>query len=441
MRTGTATGWMRGSVNRLIKPEYQHYLGSFLLQVSMVIGVTLIPFFTFQHLGGRERGAALAYGVTMLSLGVVCILSSPFVSALRNGLIFCLVGSIGFGVFYAAAMFATTVTVFCVLTGIAMVFFSLAWPAMQSWLGAQRDLKLRMKSFSSFNVAIGLGLVVGPYIAGVAYEVNYRLAFSMVFVTGVLAALLLFTLPREKHYFELPVAAEVAIGDGKGCERNDNSDEVYLYCGWLTNLLGWGLTGAVRTVYAWQVDRLVHGGKLVLFSKALPLHVFTAHSTPTAATLYSWMQSILSLGYFIAILAMSRTVRWQHRFGVIVACQALLGAGIWMLAGSGSLLVILICHAVLGAFAGFGYLGSQCYSSTNPQLKHRRIAMNEGLAHSVSFAIPVAYAQLGTWYGVTWAFRYTPLFLAAFLVLQLLSLKYAKQKLAAGVLSAQQIVC
>src|SRR5258708_10580474 len=97
---GTVIGWMRGSVNRrIIKPEYQHYFGSFLLQLSMVVGTTLIPFFTFQHLGGKERGAVLAYGVVMLSLGGTCILSAPFVSALRNGLIYCLVGSIGFGIF------------------------------------------------------------------------------------------------------------------------------------------------------------------------------------------------------------------------------------------------------------------------------------------------------------------------------------------------------
>ena len=432
---------MRGSVYRFIKPEYQHYLGSFLLQASVVVGVTLIPFFTFQHLGGRERGASLAYGVVSLSLGGACILSAPFVSAVRNGLVYCLVGSVGFGVFFAAGMFAKNITVFCLLTGISMVFFALAWPAMQSWLGAQRNEILRTKSFSSYNMAIGLGLTAGPFIAGVAYEVDYRLAFLVVLLLGVLAAILLFTLPQEKHYFDIPAAVDVTNAGGSSCERKDNSNEVYLYCGWLTNMLGWGLTGAVRTVYAGQVDRMVHGGKLVLLSTGLPLHVFTAQSAPTAATLYSWMQTVLSLGYFIAVLAMSRTVRWQHRFGVIVACQALLGAGIWVLAGSDSLFVILICHLVMGAFTGFGYLGSQCYSSTNPQLKHRRIALNEGLSHSTGFALPLVFAQLGTWYGMTWAFRYTPLFLAAYVVLQFLSLKYAKRKLAAGVSSAQEILC
>lgn len=432
---------MRGSVNRLIKPEYQHYLGSFLLQVSVVVGVTLIPFFTFQHLGGRERGAALAYGVVSLSLGGACILSAPFVSALRNGLVYCLVGSIGFGIFYAAAMFAKNITVFCLLTGISMGFFALAWPAMQSWLGAQRNEVLRTKSFSGYNVAIGLGLTVGPFIAGVTYEMDYRLAFSVVLLLSVVAACLLFTLPHEKYYFDIPAAVDAANAGGSTCERKDNRNEVYLYCGWLTNMLGWGLTGAVRTVYAGQVDRMVHNGKLVLLSQALPLHVFTTQSDPTAAKLYSWMQTVLSLGYFLAILAMSRTVRWQHRFGVVVACQALLGAGIWVLSGSESLFVILICHVLMGAFTGFGYLGSQCYSSSTPQLKHRRIALNEGLSHSTGFALPLVFAQLGTWYGMTWAFRYTPLFLAAFVVLQFLSLKYAKRKLAAGVSSVQQILC
>ncbi len=427
------------SVNRLIKAEYQHYLGSFLLQVSMVVGVTLIPFFTFQHLGGRERAAAMAYGIQMLSLGGACILSAPLVSALRNGLIFCLVGSVGFGVFYAAAMFAKNITVFCVLTGIAMGFFALAWPALQSWLGAQLDDKLRTKSFSRFNVAIGLGLTVGPFFAGLFYEVDFRIAFFGVFLTSVLAALLLFMLPQERDYFGRPAGVDGSNASGSGPDPKDDRNEVYLYCGWLTNLLGWGLTGAVRTVYAGQVDQLVRSGKLVLFSQSLPLHIFTSQSAPTAATLYSWMQTILSLGYFIAILAMGRTVRWQHRFGLIVAAQALLGSGIWMLAGSHSLIVVLICHGVIGAFAGFGYMGSQCYSAANPQLKHRRIALNEGISHSTGFALPLVFAQLGTWYGMTWPFKYTPLFLTAFVGLQFLSLKYARQRLATGALLAQEV--
>lgn len=427
---------MRGSVNRRIKPEYQHYLGSFVLQASVVAGVTLVPFFTFQHLGGRERATALAYGVISLSLGGACILSAPFVSALRNGLTYCLIGSVGFGVFFAAAMFAKTINLFSILTGISMIFFALAWPAMQSWLGAQRDEKLRVKSFSRYNVAIGLGLTVGPFIAGVLYEVDYRLAFLGVFLSGVLAALLLFTLPREKGYFASPDHAGGQNLPDSGIGQKDEASEIYLYCGWLTNMLGWGLTGAVRTVYAGQVDRLVQGGKLFLLSKSLPLHVFTAHTAPTAATLYSWMQTILSLGYFIAVLAMGRTVRWQHSFAVLVVSQAMLGAAIWTLAGSNSLVVVLICHALMGAFTGFGYMGSQCYSSANPRFKHRRIALNEGFSHTTGFALPLVFAQLSAWYGITWPFKFAPVLIAAFIALQSLSLKYSKWRLGSVVFSA-----
>lgn len=429
-------GWL--SVNRRLKPEYQHYLGSFLLQVSMIVAWTIVPFYTFQHLRGGVRAAALAYGVLTLSLGATCLMSVPFVSTLRNGLLCCLVGSIGFGVFYSTAVFANNMTAFCILIGLSMVFFGLAWPALQSWLGAQPDGKLRTQSFSYFNVAIGMGLTLGPFVAGVFYEIDFRISFLGVLLLSTLAAILFFTLPRETAYFGS--SAGVADSDAvvTGNSEEDNGNEVYLYCGWLTNMLGWGLTGAVRTVYAGQVNQLVQRGQLILLSDRAPLHVFAAQSAPSAATLYSWMQTILSLGYFVAILAMGRTVRWQHRFWLLAASQALLGIAIWVLAGSHSLIVILMCHAVMGAFTGFGYMGSQCYSAANPLLKHRRFALNEGLSHSAGFVVPLAFAQLGTWYGMTWPFRITPLLLAAFIVLQLLSLRYARRRLARGVLSTQE---
>jgi MFS family permease len=427
--------------DKTLKPEHQHYLGSFLLQCAMMLGMTLVPFFTFEHLGGKERAAALAYGVQMLSLGATCILSAPFVTGLRNGLLCCLVGIIGFGVFYAAGVFSPGITVFCILTGISMAFFALAWPALQSWLGAQSDPKLRTKSFSHFNIAIGLGLTVGPLVAGLIYQVDFRLAFLSVLLMSACAALLIVRLPREQEYFGscANVGKSDTLSDSDFEMKSGNADEVYLYCGWLTNMLGWGLTGAVRTVYARQVDELVQHGQLVLLAQRLPLHVFTAQGTPAAATVYSWMQTILSLGYFVVILLMGWTTRWQHRFWLLVASQALLGAAIWQLARSRSLLLILLCHAVMGGFTGFAYLASQCYSSANPLLKHRRIALNEGLSNGNSFVMPLAFAQLSMWYGTTWPFRNTPYFLVAVVVMQFLSLQYAKRKLTGRPLAVQEV--
>lgn len=417
-------------MRRFIKPEIQHYLGSFLLQTSHSVAMTLIPFFTFQHLGGKERAAALVYGLQTLSLGATCFLSAPLLSKVRNGLICCLVGAAGFGIFYCSAMFATRVGVFCFLACVAMAFFAIAWPAMQSWLGAQPDGKLRTKSFSYFNLSLGLGLTLGPLVAGVFYGINFRFAFLAVLALSWLAAVLLFALPHERKYFR-----EFGRPDEPDRREEDRAsahirNEVFIYCGWLTNMLGWGLTGAVRTVYAGQVNHLVQKGQLVLFSQSIPIHVFTSQQGVGAATLYTWMQAVLSLGYFAAILVMGRTVRWQHRFWLTAAFECILGIAIWVLAGSQSLIVILICHATLGAFTGFGYMGSQCYSAANPQFKHRRIAINEGLAQAGSFSFPQIFAQLGTMHGLAWPFSYTPVLLAGFGGLQLLSIKAAKWRVA-----------
>ena len=416
-------------MSRPIEPELQHYLGSFLLQTAMMAAMTLIPFFCFQHLGGGERSAALAYGVQTLSLGITCFVSAPFVSHWRNGLLGCFVGAAGFGAFYFLASFAESVIAFCVLTGISMCFFALAWPALQSWLGAQPNEQKRTTSFSRFNIAIGLGLTAGPLVEGGLDQLNFRAAFLGVLLLSLAAAALLFILPQEKAYFSSHAVPDSSAPSHPVSAANCRASEIFLYCGWVMNMVGWGLTGAVRTVYAGQLARLVHRGQLVLLSLSLPVHVFTATGGPAAATLYSWLQTVLSLGYFGAILLMGRTTRWQHKIGLIVAAQTALAAGIWVLAGSQSLLLIFACHATMGAYTGFAYMSSQCYSTANPARKHTRIAINEGLSQSSGFILPLAFAQLGAWYGLSRPFQYAPLLLAGVIIFELISLRYAKRRI------------
>lgn len=428
-----------GSPTRRLTPEFQHYVGTFLLQLAMMIAMTVIPFFTFQHLGGREWDAALAYGVQVLSLGVACLLSASFISVLRNALLCCLIGSVGFGAFYSTAIFAHSVVAFCILTGLAMFFFALAWPALQSWLGSQRDAALRAKSFSYLNLSIGLSLTLGPFITGLLYGVDYRLPFLAALLLSLAAGIVLFILPHEHAYFAEAQVTYPTEPCATSTPQTDTGNDTYLYCGWLTNMLGWGITGAVRTVYAGRLDQMVQQGTLVVFSHSLPLHVFTAQLGPSAATLYSWMQGVLSLGFFLTILVMGRTVRWQHQFGLVIVSMALLGAGIWLLADSHSLIVILLCHAITGAFTGFGYMSSQCYSTANALHKHKHLALNEGLSHSTGFILPLAFAQLGTWYGITWPFTHTSVILIAFVAFQFLSLRYARRNAATATLSARNV--
>ena len=425
-------------MKRLIKPELQHYLGSFLLQTAMMAAMTLIPFFCFQHLEGKERSAALAYGVQTLSLGVTCFLSAPLVSKWKNGLLGCLIGSFGFGAFYFCASFTTSLIPFCVLTGIAMCFFALAWPALQSWLGAQPDEQRRTKSFSYFNVAIGLGLIAGPLVEGPLYQMNFRAAFFAVCLLSIAAAVLLFTLPHEKQYFSSSVAspAEAPVRPASDASR---ASELFLYCGWLTNMLGWGITGAIRTVYAGRVNELVYRGQLVLLSAATPWHTFTARGTP-AASLYSELQAMYSLGYFAAIVALGCTTRWQQRISLVICFEACLGATTWILGNSRSLLLMLMCHSIVGAVTAFGYLGSQCYSAANPSFKHRRIAVNEGLAQSAGFVIPLLFAQFGIWYGLSWPFKHAYLLLGGFALLQLFSLRFARSQLNRRPFDAQNVI-
>lgn len=409
-----------------MKAENRHYLAMFFLQTSMMLGMTLIPFFIFDHLNGDALSVAIAYGVQSLALGVVCLVSAPFLTGVKNGLFWSIIGAFGFAFFYAISVVSPNTLTFFALTGLAMAFLALAWPAMQSWLGAQPDERLRTKSFSYLNIALGLGLVAGPIIAGVLYNMDFRLAFAGVFVLGIFSVLLIQWLPKEHEHFGI---IKNVTANHNNNSKTDTKNESFVYVGWFTAVLAWGLIGMVRTLYPKQIEELVTVGQMVLFSHGMPLHVFGSGASVSPATLYSWMQSFLSAGFFIAALVMGRTICWQHRFWLIIMVQMITGASLWLLAISGSLIVILISHLVIGLFGGFTYLSAQCYSSTNFKLKHRRLAISQGLQSSGSFALPLVFAQFATWFGLLWPFKVTPILLIGMIALQLFLLNYGRRKL------------
>lgn len=403
-----------------MKPETRLYVGLFGVQTAMMVGVMIIPFFVKEHLvGGDDRAVVNAYGVQMVGLAAVCLLSAPFLNRVKNSVLCAFIGFVLFGVPYTLCIFCRTPLQYYIAGAVSMAGLAIAWPAMLAWLGGQPDEKLRTRNLAYFNTIVGVGLFVGGVIAGPLYDWDYRLAFAAVGILSAIGIVFIRTLPREKDYFG---AAEIHQDKDQAVDVESEpwrANEAFMYCIWLASFAAWGLVSATRTLYPAHLTNLLKEGSLMLFSQEWPLG---------KATLYTWIQAGLSLTFALTAFAMGRTTKWERKFWLIATTQVVTAVAIFLLSGTRSVLLILACHLVFGADTAFCNLSSQFYSVANPKRKQMRSAINQGLASLSDWLVPLAVVQLAMHSSPIAPFRFMPSVMIAVIGAEALLLMYGKSR-------------
>lgn len=380
-----------------------------LLDCSMIVGVTALPFFVFDRLGGGARMSGAVMAVHALAYAACSLTSSGFVSRARNGLVWAMVG-IGLMAFvFPAAVLLRNPYVYLLVSTPGYAGLALAWPALWSWLGGEPDLKVRTRRMSHYNLAWSAGLAVGPLFAGPLYLLDYRLPFLALTCLASMAGLLVATLPHEKMHYAPPTPDAA----GKSA-ANVTKSEAHLYATWVACALSIALLGASRSVFPKQVENLAEAGTLVLGLDASTAWGFLRK--PEVA--FSYLAFILNAGRVLVFIAMGMTKRWQHSFGLLVVCQCAAMGAFWLLGTTRSYVLMLACFGVIGLNSGVVFFASVFYSLADPSKKHRRAAINESTVGMGNFAGAMGCGLLAGAYGVTAPFRWMPVVLVAGLCAQ-----------------------
>jgi len=378
----------------------------------MMVGITAVPFFVIERLGGGARMSGVLMALHSVAYAVVSLGSSRFVERARNGLIWAMVGIVDIGVLFSVACLADNPYLYAIVSTIGFAGLVLTWPALWSWLGAEPDVQLRARRISHYNLAWSAGLALGPLFSGTLYVIDYRLPFLLVFGLAMLALVLVLSLPHEnKHYQSADADQHEANA------ANVRLSDLHLYCAWLACLLGIALLGAARSVFPMRVDDLVKAGQL--------LH-YRGHSAVVAFSLLSFA---LNLARVLVFIVMGITRRWRHNFAFLVAFQVAAAGAFWLLGTTTSFVLMLVCFAVVGVNAGVAFFASVFYSLADPARKHRRAAINEGMIGAGNFAGMMGFGLVAGAYGVALPFRWMPLVIVAGLGAQLLLLRSSSRRL------------
>jgi MFS family permease len=262
-----------------------------------------------------------------------------------------------------------------------------------------------------------MGLAVGPLIGGALYEVDYRLPFVTVFLMSAAAAVVLWPVPPETPHEPEPDTPEVPRDERHALER-------LIHSAWVANGLGWALVGVTRSVFPKQLDTLVAEGSLrVLWEAQAP-----ALLTYGPAQLSGFLAFMLSFSSCAMYLVMGRTHWWHGRAGLLFGLQVAAAAALAILGTTHSYALMAVCFAIIGVNCGVCFFAASFYCTANPVLKHRRLAVNEGVVGMGGFLAPFAFGWLADHYGFGAAFRYAPGLVAVLLMLQVALLLLAPKE-------------
>jgi MFS family permease len=370
-------------------------LAAFLLDFSVAVGLTAMPFFIVERIHG---GAALSGSVGAIQMGlyaVGCLVSSRFVSSARNGLYWALGGVGFFALLFSSTWWAHDSVTCVLLSTLPFIGLALAWPAMQSWLGQEPDLDVRARHLAGFNMATAFGFTLSPLVTGPLYDADFRLPFFLLLALCVgVVALILSLMTGRTH-----AAAEEEASEGVASESFSRG---LLYASWAATFTANGLFAAVRSVYPVRVEALVREGSLNLIGSYRP----AAFDAVGAATAYSWLAFLLSLCTVLCFAVLGRTKAWQGRYWVLGAGQLAAGTAFVVLGYAHSLVAMAACFAVLGANCGLCFFASLYYSLAEAEGRHRRAAVNEGLLGAGGFAGGIGLGYATEWFGITAALQW-----------------------------------
>lgn len=395
------------------------YLVGFLIDFAIMCYIIAMPFFVFRQLGGGA-GMSGAFGAAQgAAYAVVCLVSSKYVLRAKNGLNWAITGLILNVLFIGLVPFFRTPWICGAFGTAGIASLALIWPALHSYVGGEPDRNLRSQRMSRFNLSWSLGFALSPPVAGLLFELDFRLPFVVNCAVNLAVVLILRTMPHEKDHHGRETAESLDLH-----AASDIASERFLYSAWIATMMGNFLAQVARTVFPRRMEDLVAAGELRFLFESSPSPVLLER----AVAAFSWLAFLLSLVSALMFFLMGYVRGWRHRADLLFGLQACAAAAFWVLGGTTSLVVMGFCFVIVGANAGFSFFSSVYYSVSSWRLKHRRTAINEGAVGLGGFSGCLLFGWLAGNYGVAMPFYYTPLMIGVALVLQVLLLHMRRVK-------------
>ncbi len=256
--------------------------------------------------------------------------------------------------------------VFIVVSPLAGALF---WPALMMRVGKEERKEGLQARVGGFNMAWSAGIMVGPFLGGRLYTLDYHYAYYLASGLTLLTLIVILLSPGKG-------AAAAAVPE-RVPEPPDPSRRRFIYIGWTANFVAWFSISSAESLFP----------KL-----ALDLGV-----EPKAL---GALLACVGLGQFLMFAILRKTDRWHYRLSPLVLFQAL---------GMGALLIFFANRWVplfgaaflaLGLCAGFCYFSSLYYSLHRQEEKGRTSGFHESILAAAISVGPLIGGTLARSHGL-----------------------------------------
>lgn len=403
------------------KYHFRICLAAFLLDGALMVILTAMPFYIYDHLHGDVATPGYIGGIQSMLYAITCMVISGWMNRNKHSMRIAAFGASYFCIGSAVAVLVPGIWGFGAASVISIMGMSIVWPSLHGWLGADPDPHIRSRSMSRFNVSWSGGLAVGPLVGGFLYDTAPLAPFAASALLGVACFLLLWSIPQEEDYYK-------TLADEREPEWGTHAlrSEQILKSAWIANGMSWALVAVTRLIFTKRVDNLVDDGTLRLFAEAVPPN-FLTHNP---ASIYATIAFLLAATSAAVFGLMGRTRHWQHRFRYLAGLQVASAVAFWVLGYTYSLAAMSVAFMVIGAFSGAAFFSSSYYSMANFALRRQRSSINEFFVGFGSFVGPLIFGYLAERQGLRAPFTYMPIIIALGLALQYYLIVQGKKRIA-----------
>ncbi|MGI5816721.1 MAG: MFS transporter [Armatimonadota bacterium] len=379
-------------VRRALPPVYLIFIAALVIDLAVAViglGVQLLG----NHLGASPSMLGWLGTVGALAYTIGCVFTGTLSDRFGRRLLTS-ASCVMCGLAWLAMTQAASPLQLLAILPFSGAAISMFWPPVQAWLseitvGGRERLN---RNIGGFNIAWTIGLMVGPVVAGVAWEYGQPVfgpTLPFLIAAGCAASMLILlqAIPRS-----VPGGGEAAPEDADAVKPHAKVATRFLHLAWIANFASW-------------------------FGRGLNIVVFTELGTRTgfsASTIGTTISMFLA-GQLLMFLYLRNRSGWQYRLWPL-AVSLLVSAGAWVLAWfAQSPWVFGLAFAIAGMGSGVTYVSSLYYSLEGHVVSRgARAGIHEAVLGSGVFLGPLLGGQVMEHFGLRAPYMMTAVLFVAF---------------------------
>jgi len=241
--------------------------------------------------------------------------------------------------------------IFMACGGIAGAMF---WPSFEIVVAEMGKNKFLLKKAALFNISWSVGAGVGPFLAGVLFEIHSHLPLCIAsFLSFSIFLILLRRLSEHEEKSSFGDTREVLLKENPS-SRTKEVIPYYLYIGWIANFVNYFCVGIIRYLFP----------KLAIQLGIQPFIIGVLFST-------------IALSQTITFYILGKTSRWPYRSIPLISLQLFGILGLLLVFLGSSMISFFLAFMLIGAEGGIAYFSSVFYSLDNVRGRGQKSGIHE----------------------------------------------------------------